>query len=418
VTTCGEAESFGAWRTTLGRLVTQIASPIAGTEPFPARSPGYLADPYSYLGDLRARGRVVADPGSGLWFLLRYDDVETGLTTITRGHDDREHRHRHFPGNPFAADGPGHTGPRRVIMPTFSNRAVQRFRDRAQQIVDEALAAKERGGGLRVVEEIGFQLPYHLTCDILGVPAVDKADELRAWTWKSLELIDAFLPPEQLSDDLDASACLAAHLREVIDWKRDHLADDVVSTVIAAADEGDVMRPDQVVPYIHTLYLAGMHTTVNQSALSLHALLEHRPQWELLQSRPALLDNAVEELLRFEPTAQYMRRTGTSDREIGGVTIPAGTEVVCWIASANRDEQRWGPTVDELDITREDARAHIAFGKGPHVCVGSWLARLELQVVVGTIVSRFPNTELIDQQLRWESNVIRGPEELVIHLRP
>jgi cytochrome P450 len=418
MTTCGEPTRLGAWRTMLGRLVTQIASPIAGSEPFPARSPGYLADPYSYLRDLRERGRVIADPGSGLWFLLRYDDVEMGLTTITRGHDDRERRHRHFPGNPFAADGPGHTGPRRVIMPTFSNRAVQRFRDRAQQIVDEALAGKERGGELRVVEEIGFQLPYHLTCDILGVPAVDNADELRAWTWKSLELIDAFLMPEQLSDDLEASACLAAHLREVIDWKRDHLADDVVSTVIAAAEEGDVMRPDQVVPYIHTLYLAGMHTTVNQSALSLHALLEHRSQWELLQSRPALLDNAVEELLRFEPTAQYMRRTGTSDREIGDVTIPAGTEVVCWIASANRDEQRWGPTVDELDITREDARAHIAFGKGPHVCVGSWLARLELQVVVGTIVSRFPDTELIDQQLRWESNVIRGPEELVIHLRP
>jgi cytochrome P450 len=303
-------------------------------------------------------------------------------------------------------------------MPTFSNRAVQRFRDRAQQIVDAALAGRERGGELRVVEDIGFPLPYHLTCDVLGVPTVDAVDELRTWTWKSLELIDAFLTPERLADDLEASACLAGHLREVIEWKRAHLADDVVSMVIAAADEGAVMRPDQVVPYVHTLYLAGMHTTVNQSALSLLALLEHRGQWELLRSRPGLLEPAVEELLRFEPTAQYMRRTGTHDREIGGVTIPAGTEVVCWIASANRDEQRWGPTVDELDITRPDIRNHIAFGKGPHVCVGSWLARLELQAVVGTVVGRFPGTELVEQPLRWESNVIRGPEELVLQLRP
>jgi cytochrome P450 len=398
--------------------VTQIASPIAGAEPFPARSPAYLADPYAYLRELRERGPVVVDPGSGKWFLLRYDDVATGLTTITRGHEGREGPHRHFPGNPFAADGLGHTAPRRVIMPTFSNRAVQQFRDRAQQIVDAALLGKERGGELRVVEDIGFPLPYHLTCDMLGVPTVDDPDELRTWTWKSLELVDAFLTPEQLADDLEASACLAAHLRDVIEWKRDHLADDVVSMVIAAADAGEVMRPDQVVSYVHTLYLAGMHTTVNQTALSLHALLEHRSQWELLRSRPELLENAVEELLRFEPTAQYMRRTGTSDREIGGVTIPAGTEVVCWIASANRDEERWGPTADELDITRDDARTHIAFGKGPHVCVGSWLARLELQVVVGTIVDRFPNTELVDQQLRWVSNFIRGPEELVIQLRP
>jgi cytochrome P450 len=391
---------------------------LTDAEPFRPRDPAYLADPYAHLRRLREANRIHVDPGTGLWFLLRFDDVEAGLTNITRGHQDGEERHMHFPGNPFAADGPGHTGPRRVIMPTFSNRGVQRFRDRAQEIVDGVLVGKERGGELRVVDEIGFQLPYHLTCTMLGVPEVDNVDELRSWTWKSLELIDAFLTPEQLKENLEAAGHLASHLREVIEWKRDHRADDVVSSVIAAADAGEVMRPEQVVPYVHTLYLAGMHTTVNQTALSLLALLEHRDQWTLLQQRPDLLENAVEELLRFEPTAQYMRRIGTSDIEIGGVTIPAGTEVVCWIASANRDEARWGPTVDELDITRDDARQHIAFGKGPHVCLGSWLARLELQVVVGTIVGRFPNTELVDQQLQWTNDVIRGPEELVIRLRP
>jgi cytochrome P450 len=252
---------------------------------------------------------------------------------------------------------------------------------------------------------------------MLGVPEVDNVAELRDWTWKSLELIDAFLTPDQMKVNLEASGNLASHLREVIEWKRDHLADDVVSAVIAAADAGEVMRPEQVVPYVHTLYLAGMHTTVNQTALSLLALLEHRSQWELLLAQPSLIENAVEELLRFEPTAQYMRRIVTSDFEVGGMTIPAGIEVVCWIASANRDEQRWGPTVDDLDITREDARQHIAFGKGPHVCLGSWLARLELQVVVGTIVGRFPRTELVEQDLVWSSNVIRGPEELVLQLR-
>jgi cytochrome P450 len=402
----------------LGDRTLAPGPPTAG-EPFPARSPAYLADPYRYLRELREQSPVVVDPGSRRWFLLRFDDVEAGLATITRGDDERERRHRHFPGNPFALDGPGHTGPRRIIMPTFSNRAVQRFRGRAQEIVDTALAGKEQGGDLEVVDDIGFPLPFHLTCDILGVPPVADVAELRSWTWKSLELIDAFLTPEQLAEDLEASACLAAHLREVIEWKRSHLADDVVSAVIAAADEGrDLMHPDQVVPYVHTLYLAGMHTTVNQTALSLHALLQHRSQVELLRSEPALLENAVEELLRYEPTAQYMRSTGTSDHEIGGVTIPAGQEVVCWIASANRDGRRWGATADALDIRREDARHHIAFGKGPHVCVGSWLARLELQVVVGTVVSRFPNTELVDQPRRWESNVIRGPEELVLQLRP
>jgi cytochrome P450 len=398
--------------------MSNTAVEVPTAPPFRPSSPEYLADPYAHLAELRRQTPVCVDPASGLWFLLRFDDVDYGLTHITRGHDGDNPRHVHFPGNPFAADGPGHTGPRRVIMPTFTNRAVQRFRERAQEIVDGALAGKERGGELRVVEEIGFPLPYHLTCAILGVPSVDNVDELRDWTWKSLELIDAFLTPEQLRENQEASGHLAEHLREVIEWKRDHLDDDVLSAVLVAADAGDVMRPEQVVSYVHTLYLAGMHTTVNQTALSLHALMEYRDQWDLLLAQPDLLENAVEELLRYESTAQYMRRIGTSDHQVGEYTIPAGQEVVCWIASANRDEQHWGPTVDELDITREDARTHIAFGKGPHVCVGSWLARLELQVVVGAVSGRFPNTQMEEQELRWSSNVIRGPEELVLQLRP
>jgi cytochrome P450 len=398
-------------------MTTTTPPTATGAVPFDPRAPEYLADPYAYFRKRREESQVFVDPGTGKWFLLRYDDVDAGLASITRGHTDGRGSQVHFPGNPFAADGPGHTGPRRIIMPAFSNRAVQRYRDRAQEIVDTALAGKPDGGELRVVDEIGFPLPYHLTCDMLGVPGVDNVAELRDWTWKSLELIDAFLTPEQTAENLRAAGCLAGHLSEVIEWKRDHLADDVVSAVIAAGDAGEVMRPEQVVAFVHTLYLAGMHTTVNQTALGLHALLQHRDQWELLQAQPALLENAVEEILRYEPTAQYMCRTGWTDNEIGGINIPAGTDVVCWIASANRDEARWGSTADDLDIRREDARQHLAFGKGPHVCVGSWLARLELQVVLDTIVGRFPNTQLVEQELRWTNDVIRGPEELLIDLR-
>jgi cytochrome P450 len=392
--------------------------PVLGSEPFRPRSAEYLEDPYAYFQALRSRGSCHVDPGSGCWFLLGYDDVDAGLSRITREHSDDADRQVHFPDNPFAADGPGHLGPRRLIAPKLANRAVQQLRGRAQAIVDAALRGKERGGELRVVEEIGFPLPYAMTCEILGVPDVDNRDELRDWTWKSLELNDAFLTEEQLRVYVDASECLAEHLRGVLAWKRKHLGDDLLSVILQAADVGEVLRPEQVLAFVYTLYLAGMHTTVNQIALSLYSLLRYRDQWERLRSEPSLLENAVEELLRFEPTAQYMRRNGASDVEIGGVTIPAGTEVVCWIASANRDERRWGPTANELDITRKDAHQHLAFGKGPHVCAGSWLARLELQIVVGTLVGRYPNTELAGQAPVWSSNFIRGPQELVLRLRP
>src|SRR5947209_4983171 len=172
--------------------MAHVAVDVPTAPPFSPNSPEYLADPYGHLGELRRRTPICIDPTTGLWFLLRFADVEDGLTHVTRGHDDGNPRQVHFPDNPFAADGPGHTGPRRVIMPTFTNRAVQRFRDRAQEIVDAALAGKERGGELRVVDEIGFPLPYHLTCSIPGVLEVEHVDELRGWTWKSSELINAF----------------------------------------------------------------------------------------------------------------------------------------------------------------------------------------------------------------------------------
>ena len=132
---------------------------------FDPTSSAYLADPYAALKRLRAEGSCHVDPASGQWFLLGYDEVGAGLTRITRGNPDGPDRHVHFPENPFSFDGPGHTGPRGLLASTFTNRALASFRDRAQQIVDDALRDKESGSELRVIEEIGFPLPYHFDTD-------------------------------------------------------------------------------------------------------------------------------------------------------------------------------------------------------------------------------------------------------------
>jgi cytochrome P450 len=401
-----------------------MTTPTAPTEPvrvdggFDPASPEYLADPYAELGRLRAQGSCVVDTQRDLWYLLGSDVVHAGLSRIVRGHHRGPDRLVHFPDNPFAADGPGHAGPRRIIAPTFSNREVRRFRDRAQEIVDGVLAAVPRGGELGVVDTLGFELPYALTCDLLGIPDVDDRGQLREWTWHSLQCVDVFLDDDPLRRFLASAGQLAAHLRDVIEWKRAHLTDDLLSLIIRTADDGEVIIPEQVVPYVHTLYLAGMHTTVNQTALSLRALLTRPDQWRALCADPTLLDNAVEELLRFESTAQYMRRTAEEDVDLGEVVVPKGAEVVCWIASANRDARNWGDRADDFDITRPDAKQHIAFGNGPHVCIGSWLARLELQVAIGTVAARFPNSTIPEQDLVWESPFIRGPEQLVVRLEP
>ncbi|HEV8298208.1 MAG TPA: cytochrome P450 [Acidimicrobiales bacterium] len=376
-------------------------------------SASFAADPHASLGELRVAGRVHFHADSGLWFLLRYDDVGFGLADIRR-----EESTARDPLNPFAIDGPDHTGPRRLITPSFTNRMIQALREQTQQIVDGALDGKRPGDELRLVDEIGYPLPYRLMCDLLGVPELDDVSELRDKTFKSLALIDAFLTPEQIREYVAAWKSLEDHLTEVVAWKRDHLGDDLMSVVIRAADDGTVMSHANVVPYLHTLYLAGMHTTVNQTALSVLALLRNRSQWELLCRRPELVENAVEELLRYDSTAQYMIRNTFEDYTFGDATIPAGSRIVCWISSANRDEERWGPTAGALDVTRADARNHIAFGKGAHVCLGSWLARLELRIVIETLSTRFPRTDLATDDIAWTSGItaIRGPDELLLSL--
>lgn len=376
-------------------------------------SQDYARNPYPTLAGLRDQAPVLRHEGSGFWFLLGFGETEWGLTNIVRGTEQV-----HDPRNPFAQDGPGHTGPRRLITPHLTNRAVQRWTGRIHEIVDAALEGKGDGDVLNVVAEIGKPLPYLMTCEMLGIPEVDFFEDLHEWTWKSLMLIDAFITSEQQADYLAAAMQLAEHIAEVVEWKRGHLGDDLMSVAIEAGDAGEVMTAEQIVPYLHTFYLAGMHTTVNQVALGLHALLTHPSQWELLVDRPELMAHAVEEVLRFEPTAQYMNRVSKEDFELGGVTVPANERIICWIASANHDTSYWGADADVLDITRADAGRHIAFGKGPHVCVGSWLARQELRVVFEALTERFPRTELATDDIEWPTafTAIRGPVELPLRL--
>jgi cytochrome P450 len=381
------------------------------------RDPAFRADPYPTFAALRARGPV-HQHSSGMWFLVGFEEASAGLSdrAFTRYQSEDSPPSDNQRSNPFFLDGPEHALPRRIVVPGLSNRVMDSLRARAQAVVDHALESKDRSGQLHLVDDIGFPLPYQLMCALFGLPELANPAELRSWTLGSLRLIDAFLTPEEIADGTGSSIALHDYISGVVTWKRDNLGDDLMSAVISASDNG-VLRPDQLVPYLQTLYLAGMHTTVHQVALSLLALLRNRPQWELLESHPDLLDGAVEELLRYDSTAQYMKRSPGGPVQIGGVSIPADAEILAWIGSANRDEARWGPTAASLDITRTDARQHIAFGKGPHTCVGLWLARMELQVVLGTIIGRYPGTELAEEPLTWPSSVIRGPEELKLTLR-
>ena len=393
--------------------------------------PGFMEDPYPALAGVRAAAPVHFHPVGGNWGVMRYDDVDRVLRDSTLSQSQRfapdTPRYRMirdagggaYIESPsfFGFDAPDHGPPRRMIVPPFTPAAIERLRLRAQSIVDRTLDAKRSGDVLLLVEELAFRLPYEVTCYLLGIEPSHDVSELREWTWKGLNLMDPFMTRDQYDEYTASALALNGHIREVVEHKRGHLGDDVMSMIITEAASGEIIGPEQVVRSVQTLYHAGMDTTVNQTSLSMLALMRNRSQWELLCGEPSLLENAIEELLRYDTTAQFMHRTTPVDYEVGGTTVPANSQIVTWIASGNRDEQRFGPTASQLDIRRQDARHHLSFGRGIHSCLGLWLARMELQVAIGTIARRFPRTRIADGELTWRStSFIRGLAELPLQL--
>ncbi len=315
-------------------------------------------------------------------------------------------------------DAPDHTPLRAMLARMFTPRAVEELRAAAVTFVSEALD-RYAGEDIELINALAYPLPYKLTCHWLGVPAPEDDRGIRQWSFEGLHLIDPFRSPDQYREYISGGAEFAGYLKDLVSWKQDHLGDDAISHLIAAGQAGDAVTPEEVVATVHTLFLAGFHTTVNQIGLSLLALLQAPDQWKRLVAAEDQLPNAVEELLRFDPTAQFMVRATPTEYQVGATTVPAGQHLLAWIASANRDERRWGPTAGVLDITRPDAKYHIAFGSGIHSCLGMWLARLELEEVLRGLIRRFPEDAWLvsTRRPKWRSTAfIQGLESLTLHL--
>jgi cytochrome P450 len=183
----------------------------------------------------------------------------------------------------------------------------------------------------------------------------------------------------------------------------------LLSALLAAEDAGDRLSEDELIDQVFLLFIAGHETTVNLIGNGMLALLRNRAQMELLERDPSLDANAVDELLRYDSPVQASRRITLTEIEIRDRLIPKGCFLLTSLASANRDAAHFGPTADDLDLTRPDAGQHVAFGGGFHHCLGAALARLEGQVAIGGLVRRYPRMELASEHLVWNGRlVLRG----------
>ncbi len=390
--------------------------------------PGYTEDPYPHFAEMREHDPVHLTL-LNQWLLFRYDDVSRILRDPSMSvSDDKievfdEKRLAMFEAAAGAeferstsmlnADPPDHTRLRRLVSKAFTPSSIEALRPRVQQLVDAMLdPMAERGTG-DVVTELAFPLPFDVISEMLGMPDADK-EQIAVWSGAVVKTLDPIISDDEIVAAIEGSRAMEAHIDQVIAWKRDHPAEDLLSALIAAEEDGDRLSSIELRDQVVLLFIAGHETTVNLIGTGIYELLRHPDQLTMLRHDPSLDANAVDELLRFVSPVQLSRRVVLQDITIRDKTIPKGMFVLTGLASANRDPQKWGPTADDLDIVREGAAQHVSFGSGIHYCLGASLARLETQVAIGTFVRRFPNARVAAEP-EWNGRInLRGLEHLPV----
>jgi cytochrome P450 len=382
-------------------------------------SPEFVVDPHGLLKQLRAEDPVHWSERMGAWVLTRYQDImvtlkETGafsnenrlgrasayLPPETRTKLQQFEDHYKTKGL-LHSDPPDHTRLRKLFLTAFTPRVVESMRPRIQQIVDELLDAVQHKGRMEVIDELAFRLPVTVLCDILGVPHSD-APRFRSWADDLLAFQGNNRPSEQaLLKAQDTIIEARAYLQDMLNKARAGKDTALIGRMVAAEADGGKLTEAEILNTCVTLLVAGHETTTSLIGNGLVCLLTHPQQWELLKRNPGeLLKPAIEEILRFESPVARQPRVMKTDYVLGGKELKRGQMCMQMLNSANRDESIFA-NPDAFDITRQDNK-HIAFGFGPHFCIGAALSRMEGHVVFSTILNRMPNIQLADPEIAWD----------------
>jgi cytochrome P450 len=395
--------------------------------------PGFAENPYDQYRALREADPVHCSP-FGVWVLTRYDDVLRFLRDPELSVEQRnavltpmQQAARDEFGDladeaEFGSlamlnrDPPDHTRLRRLVSKAFTPRTIERLRPHIERLVDDALDAAAERGEMELIGELAFPLPFQVISEMLGMPDTDR-DQLREWSGTLVRSLEPIADLALVKQILEAGEAMATFITGVIDDKRRKPADDMLSVLIAAEDEGDVLSDDELLAQVMLIYIAGHETTVNLIGNGTLALLRDRAQLERWRDDPSLDAAAIDELLRYDSPVQMSRRITLQDITLEGRNIPKGSFLGTSLAAANRDPARWGGTAERVDVTRADAREHVSFGGGSHYCLGAALARLEGQVAVGRLIRRFPALEIAGEPV-WNGRInLRGLDRLPLAVR-
>jgi cytochrome P450 len=375
---------------------------------------------HASLSEQPGLGRIRMPYGGEAWLAVRYADVRAVLAdprfsrAAAAGRDvPRARPPMDSPSMLISMDPPDHTRLRRLVSKAFTARRVAQLRPDIQGIIDNLLDDMVAAGApADLAAEVAWPLPVKVICDLLGVPEADQ-DSFRHWTEMTLAL-GADSRPEEIAGARDH---LNSYLASLVDRRRARPTDDLLSALVDARDGGDRLSEDELIRLAVTLLISGHETTANQIGNAVFVLLSEGHWEQIVSGGPDLVPRAVEELLRYIPLGASVdfARVATEDVELSGQHIRAGDAVLVELYAANHDQRAFAHP-DRLDLLREN-NSHMTFGHGLHHCLGAQLARLEMQVTITALITRFPALRLAvaPEKVRWRADrLVRGVQSLPV----
>ncbi|MDQ1034647.1 cytochrome P450 [Streptomyces sp. V3I8] len=390
------------------------------------RDPKMRSDPYPFYARLRETEPVHQSP-FGFWVVSGYDEAAALLRdprlTSEFHRDAKWAEHRGGWESPVVSDtrrwmlmldGRAHRRIRSLVNPVFSAGSIQKMRPQISEILTKVLDHMGEGEGIDLIDSLALPLPVTVICGLVGLPVEDR-DQCRKWTEAIGHVVDPALD-EVTQKAMNQSVLeFRSYIAEHLAKRRTDPQDDILTRLMLAEVDGERLTDDEIIGNVLLLFNAGHETTVNLIGNGTLALLRHPEQLRILRNDPGLIEQGVDEFVRYDAPVQLVARITTSDVAVGGRTIPSGSKLMILLGAANRDPRRYD-NPDSLDVTRTDIKP-LAFGGGPHYCIGALLGKLEGRLVFRELLRRYKSVSLTTEDVVWRPHVnFRGLSELRVDL--
>ena len=377
-------------------------------DPYPELAAARKANPVQRLD----MSNMPHDEAKPVFFVYRYDDILEVLRdgeTYSSGQiielimGDVMGRHIML-----GMDDPEHRRYRALVSTAFGPKAIARWEAQLiDPIASDLIDRFDGRGHAELVREFTFPYPTQVIAGMLGLP---RADYQRFQRW-SIAILSVFT---KRAAAIAASEQVKEYLARILDDRRREPRDDLISDLAQAELDGERLSDEEIYSFLRLLLPAGVETTYRSTGNLLFSLLSRPDQLDAVRADRSLIPQAIEETVRYEAPLLNITRIATRDTVLGGVPVPAGSTMMTMLAAANRDESRWNDP-DHYDIFRA-ARPSVAWGQGPHICLGMHLARVEMRVALNLLLDRLPGLRLDpdgdDPHIRGQ--VFRSPTSLPV----